>query len=510
MKLTKSKIFLLLLISFILGIFFTPYLPYNPVILGILVLAFLFIIILWREKHIHPSDSCEISEFGKFRNNKIVKVVAFCLVIFLAGVFRYNLAIPKITEHHLQFYNEKEVKLQGIVFKEPDIRPDKINLTVDSRLLTVDSRQLEVEGRVLVTLSRYPEYNYGDRLEVSGSLKTPPEFEDFSYKNYLARYGIYSVMYQPEVKLIDSGDGNRFYTFILNIKNKLKQTISQILPEPQGSLLSALILGIKKGISSNLLDIFSKVGISHIVVISGMHMIIIVSILGKIFYELAVSRRISFVIISLIILLFVTITGFGPATIRAGVLAFLVLFAQMVSRKRNSVIALFFVAFLMLIFNPKLLRDDVGFQLSFLATAGILYISPYLEPKIKRLWLPIKSALIMTLSAQIFVLPWILYKFGEVSLISPLANILIVPVVPFAMGFGFGATLMGLIFVPLGQIFGFFAWIFLSYIIFIAKWFSQIPLVFLKIGKISIIWVLLYYLVLIYFLFLYSKRKISN
>ncbi len=318
-------------------------------------------------------------------------------------------------------------------------------------------------------------------------------------------------MYKPEVKLIAKDSGNKFYASILDIKNKFRKTIGRILPEPQSSLLAGLILGIKKGISSDLLDVFSRVGISHIVVISGMHMIIIVSILGKIFYELAISRRVSFVIISLIILLFVTITGFGPATIRAGILAFLVLFAQMLSRKRDSSIALLFIAFLMLLTNPKLLKDDVGFQLSFLATSGILYISPILEPKVKRLWLPIKSALSMTLSAQIFTLPWILYKFGGMSLVSPLTNILVVPAVPFAMGFGFIATIVGLIFIPLGQIVGFFAWVFLHYIIFIACWFSQIPLVFLKIGKISIIWVLLYYLVLIYFLFIYSKKRgISN
>ncbi len=492
MKFTKSKIFLFLLISGILGITSASFLPYNPAILGISTLAFLFIIIFWWK-------------------NQIVKILAFCSIIFLAGIFRYNLAIPKVDERYLQFYNNQEVKLQGIVCKEPDIRSDKINLTVNSRLLAVDSKQLAVSGRVLVQLGRYPEYNYGDKIEVLGLMRTPPEFEDFSYKDYLARFKIYSVMYKPDVELIAENNGNKFYSLILNAKNKFKKTISRILPEPQASLLSGLILGVKKEIPPDLLDIFSKVGISHIIVISGMHMIIIVSILIKIFYELAISRRISFVIISLVIMLFIMITGFGPASIRAGVLSFLVLFAQMVSRRRDPTIALFFIAFLMLIFNPKLLKDDVGFQLSFLATAGILYISPFIEPKFKKLWLPIKQALSMTLSAQIFVFPWILYKFGGVSLVSPLTNILIIPIVPFAMGFGFVALITGLFFISLGQIVGLFTWLFLSYIIFIAEWFSEVPLVFLEIGDISIFWVLLYYLVLIYFLFLYiRKRRISN
>jgi competence protein ComEC len=488
MRLTKSKIFLLLLISFILGIFLGPYLPYKPGILLGIALAFLFIIILWWRKH-------------------IVKILALCSVILLTGVFRYNSTIPKIDEHSLQFYNEQEVKLQGIVCGEPDVRADKINLTIDSRQLTVDSRQLKVSGKVLLQLGRYPEYQYGDKLEISGKLKTPPELEDFSYKNYLARYGIYSLMYKPEVKLIGTREGNKFYTFILDIKNKFKQTINKILPEPQSSLLCALILGIKKGISSDLLDKFSQVGISHIIVISGMHMIIIVSILTKIFYNLAIPRKISFVIITFIILLFIVITGFGPAAIRAGILAFLVLFAQIVSRKRDSIIALLFVAFAMLLLNPKLLKDDVGFQLSFLATAGILYISPILEPKIKRLWLPVKSALIMTLSAQIFVLPWVWYKFGGVSLFSPLANILVVSVVPFAMGFGFAAAFLGVIFIPLGQVIGFIAWVFLSYILCVAKFFSSLSFAYLQIKGINIICIILYYIILAYTLFRYTRER---
>ncbi len=208
MSLSKSKIFIVLMISWIFGIFLGFILKFNLLIFGIILMTFMAIIFLWHQ-------------------DKLVKIAAFCGVALVLGVLRYQLSIPKISESNLQFYNDKgEVKLIGVVVTEPDIRKDKINLTVQGEQLVTDNLQQttnnSVKGKVLVQVGRYPEYKYGDRLEISGNLKTPSEFPDFSYKDYLSRFQIYSVMYKPKVKFLAAGRGNFLYRTLFSIKRYSK------------------------------------------------------------------------------------------------------------------------------------------------------------------------------------------------------------------------------------------------------------------------------------------------
>ena len=119
--------------------------------------------------------------------------------------------------------NNKEIVFQGIVVKEPEIRSDKINLTVENKEI----------GKILITTELYPQYEYGDELEIKGELKTPVIFDDFNYQEYLAKDKIYRVMYYPEVKLISKNQGYRIYQYILRFKNKLRESIYQTLPTPQ-------------------------------------------------------------------------------------------------------------------------------------------------------------------------------------------------------------------------------------------------------------------------------------
>ncbi|PIX98975.1 DNA internalization-related competence protein ComEC/Rec2, partial [bacterium (Candidatus Howlettbacteria) CG_4_10_14_3_um_filter_37_10] len=137
-----------------------------------------------------------------------------------------------------------------------------------------------------------PEYQYGDELEISGKLKTPIVFEDFNYKEFLDKDDIYSVCYKPEIRLVSSDNGNFIYRNLFNFKNKLKKIIARILPEPESSFLSALLLGIKGSIPKDILDNFSKTGISHIIAISGLHITILLGVISCLLSS--VSRKNSF------------------------------------------------------------------------------------------------------------------------------------------------------------------------------------------------------------------------
>jgi competence protein ComEC len=131
----------------------------------------------------------------------------------------------------------------------------------------------------------------------------------------------------------------------------------------------------------------------------------------------------------------------------------------------------------MLLVNPKILAFDAGFQLSFLATMGLVYLSPILEKYFSN-WPEfhgLKNSLLTTVSAIIFTTPLILYQFGRLSIVAPLVNILVLPVIPWAMALGFAVAAVGMILWPLGWVMGWFVWLALSYIILIVRFFGNLP-----------------------------------
>jgi len=210
--------------------------------------------------------------------------------------------------------------------------------------------------------------------------------------------------------------------------------------------------------------------------------------------------------------LFIIMTGLQPSAIRAGIMGGLFLLGQYLGRLSVSSRAIIFAATLMLIQNPLLLRLDVGFQLSFLAMMGIIYLMPIFRDYFLKWfpiewfqkhwwlsWLPTKSLgsiLAMTLAAQVFTLPILIYNFGYMSLVAPLTNVLIVPLLPFVMGLGFIFGILGMIFQPLGWMFSWPAWLLLTYVTKIVDFFSNLPLASLIIENLHWIWLIIAYLIL--------------
>jgi competence protein ComEC len=475
--LSKSKIFIIVCLSFILGIFLGPILPFDLTIFIVLVIIFLSILLL-------------------FGSDPVVKILALIILSLIFGIWRYKISEPKVSSMTARFYNEKKVYLSGIVSDEPDVRKDKTNLALDVNQLKLrkSAKWQKVEGKVLLQVRRYPEYKYGDVLEMEGELETPPEFPDFSYRDYLSRYGIYSLMRNPQVKQIGEGQGNCLRCFLLNIKAKFAAKIDQTLPEPQSSLLAGLLYGAKRGIPTEIMDNFNKAGLTHIVVISGYNITIIASMLLVLLGGL--PRRLSFILAFSGIVLFTIFVGAGASVVRAAIMGSIALLAFRVERKSNVLAALFLAAIIMLLWNPKILRFDIGYQLSFLSTAGLIFLAPYLDKFFK--WLPkiLAESASLTLAAQIFAVPIILYNFRRISLIAPLANVLVLPTVPITMLFGFIGSAAGFIFVPLGQFINWASWFLLTYTIKVAQVLSCLPFASLEFGRLSVFWLILYYVLL--------------
>jgi len=459
---TKSKIFFYSCLFFILGVGIGSYfaLPFW-IIFCLLVSGCLALLIGW------PG------------HKKLIVIGLGGIFLFL-GILRYMASVPEVSEKQIQFYNGQKVTFVGVVSREPDIRINNVKLKVKSEKLKVDNGWKTVNGNVLVNAKLYPEYRYGDELEIICELQKPESIEEFAYDKYLAKENIYSLCYWPEMKILQNSQGNRLFSVLLFVKNKFVNVVGKILPEPQAAFLGGLLYGARRGIPE---DLMKGVGI---------------------------ARKKSFWISLLGIFFFVIITGAQASVVRAAIMGSLVLLAAQVGRVSRITNALLAAAAAMLVFNPKVLAFDVGFQLSFAATIGLIFLAPIFEKYLVRLpkFLGIKDSFASTMAAITLTLPLILYNFGRISLVAPLANVLILSVIPTTMAFGFIAVLGGLLYLGLGQVLGWLAWLCLSYIIKVIEMLSKIPWASMEIGQIHWILLVVAYLIIGGFIWQSQKFKI--
>jgi len=426
------------------------------------------------------------------RAPKIV-VAGFCLMILAGGTWRYILVSD--THNLIKQFNDKgKITLVGIISEEPDVRSDNIKYEMDiteielldsSREAGLTRRIISGNGKILVVAKKYPVYQYGDKLEIVGKLKTPNSSEDFDYQKYLAKDGIYSIAYWPEIKLLAQGQGNWPIEKLLAVKNIFAESIGRILIEPQGAFLAGLLLGEKRGLPQDIMDAFSRTGTTHIIALSGFNITIIALALMKLFNFFTVRRQVSFWLSVGAIILFVLMTGAAASVVRAAVMGILVLLAQQVGRLYQIRNALVLAGAIMVYLNPRVLVWDLGFQLSFAATLGLIYVSPILQNWLigekeredgNKKILGLKEILIATLAAQIGVLPLLVINFGQLSLIAPLANILVLPAIPITMLLGFLSASAGLAVLSVGKILGWTTWLFLTYEIKIIEFLAKLPL----------------------------------
>jgi competence protein ComEC len=440
-----------------------------------------------------------------WRKNRWVGLASVCVLALLLGAWRYSSAIPHFDESTLAYYNDEGwVKLTGVVSGEPDVRDTYTNLRVAADSLALGDQEYAVTGAVLVRAPRYPEYRYGDRLEIEGLLETPPEFESFSYKDYLARQGIHSLVRRPRITLLATGQGNFFYARLYAFKSRAQATIAQMLPEPQASLLTGILLGVETGIPADLMADFSATGTTHIIAISGFNLSIIAGLFSGLSARLFGRRRaMPFALAGII--LYTLFVGASAAVVRAAIMGSLYVIAIHYGRQSDALNSLMAAAILMTVLNPFTLWD-LGFQLSFAATLGLVLYTPvvqgWFEHGLRKLLSEgatqkaitlLNEALIVTLAAQITTLPIIVYNFHTLSLVTLLTNLLILPAQPGVMLWGGVATIAGLLWVPLGQALGWVAWLFLTFTIVIVELTARVPYASLDMGRVSMGLICLYY-----------------
>ncbi|OGJ50371.1 hypothetical protein A2335_02850 [Candidatus Peregrinibacteria bacterium RIFOXYB2_FULL_32_7] len=434
------------------------------------------------------------------------KIFLIFYIFLILGSFCFKYSFPNFNENHISFYNGQKITFQGRICKEVDARRDQTKLTICAENFFHNQKYKKLKGLVLISIPRYPEYRYGDILEISGELIKPEIIEDFAYDKYLARYKIYSVIYSPQIKNLHKNKGDFFYKNIFEFKKYVENRLNQLFPEPHASFEAGLITGSRKGIPDNLMQDFNTTGLTHIIAISGYNITLVIVLISGLLSFL--HRKTQIICSSITIIVFVIFVGASAAVIRAGIMGVIGLLAIWFGRKSVIAITLIFTAFLMTLLNPKILVYDVGFQLSFLATIGLIYASPKLG-KILKLpnILGIRESFLMTMSAQVTAVPIILLNFGRLSLISPLANILVAPLIPIAMMFGAFAFLGSILNFTLGKILSLPAFLSLELMMKFTHFCAQIPYASINVPWVNEIILVIYYAGLCFWLFKGEKNN---
>jgi competence protein ComEC len=421
-------------------------------------------------------------------------IVPILCVLILVGAALYSLFAPAPSFPVLDSVLGDESIIEGVVSRDPDIREKFIFLTVDVAFVN----ETPGNGRILVSVDRFSEFQYGDRVRIEGKLALPEEFETdggrskttplgfsnvgdneenlsggrtFDYPKYLLAHGTTHTMSFARATLVSGGEGNPIVSALLSVKHTLITGIQKALPEPESALLAGLLLGEKQSLGEKITEAFRNAGVVHIIVLSGYNIALVIMairfIAGRLF-----SRGLALSIAGVGILAFIVMTGASETAIRAGVMALIVLIAQSLRRPTDGVRVLLIAGAGMALFNPYLVLFDLSYQLSMLATLGLVLFSNPIQERIQFVpeTLGLREIVATTIATQVTVLPLLILSIGSVSIVSLIANILVLPAVPAAMLLGFVAAIFALVSGVLAFPFTALAYAVLFYIIQIAVW----------------------------------------
>ncbi|MCX6755739.1 MAG: ComEC/Rec2 family competence protein [Candidatus Nomurabacteria bacterium] len=421
--------------------------------------------------------------------------IIIVIILLSIALIRFLYFIPTSPRGYFDSVG-KRIEFDGVVVDAPDVRTGNQRLIVNPK---------GTDTNILVVASIDTDIEYGDEIHVVGKLETPENFitntgKEFNYQRYLSNRDIYFIVQYAGVDVLSHNNGNFIKKYLFKLRNSFTKNINRALRSPESDLAGGLLLGSKGNFSNETRDEFVTTGTIHIIALSGYNVTIVATSVMRIF-NLFLSKTISAGFGIFMIILFVVMAGSGASAVRAGVMACIALLGRIHGREYDAGRALVVAGLLMFAYDPRVVTDS-SFQLSFLATFGILYITPRVG--IWVLWLPsrfgIREIAATTIAAEIAVLPLLLYSTGVLSLVSFPANVLILPFIPITMLSAFIVGVVGFISSGLSIIFGYVAYISLFYILKTIHIFASLPLASIIIHSFPIYVVISLYILVIYWI----------
>lgn len=458
----------------------------------------------------------EKAGFERPRHGPSPALLVASLLCLSAGALRYPAQplTPCWSAADLAYYNlpaaqaydraAPAVTVTGYVSNYPLHKDNKVQFDLTVTTIAQAGQRQAVAGELRLTTNSQANYRYGQPLQLQGRLVTPPEFTDFSYRDYLARKGIHSLFYPNSIDLLpEPNQGNPLLSQLYRLRARGERLLNQLLPEPYAALANGMLLGIESGIPDKLYEQFNLTGSSHVIVISGSNVALIAGVMLA-FGRRLMGQRCAIWLALAGIAGYALLVGGDAAVLRAAWMGALFAIATTLGRRSTALVSLAFACWLMTMVNPLTLWD-VGFQLSSAATAGLILFAPAVAAFFGRLWPGrlgggpltgslvvggvnlaqtgqsalqgiLQDGLMVTIAANISTLPLVLYYFGRLSLVSLATNVLIAPAQAFIMLWGSAGILLGVVgLVPLAQLVLWIPWLCLVWTVTVVQWTAGLP-----------------------------------
>lgn len=410
------------------------------------------------------------------RDRRVFLFSIIIMLLFGGGALCFLLADKNSS---LESYIAQDVELTGYV--DSDFDRKATGASFYFRILSVNGSQ--VDERTLIRTESWPEYALGVPLKVRGVIEQPWQGDGFDYRSYLKKNGVRTVLNEPAVEPVPVVSvplwrrvGLEVRMRLTNIRDLMKEGVQASVPEPASAYVNGILLGVRDDLPSSLENAFARTGTTHVLAISGYNVAIVAQ--GFLLLCLRITERKKAVWIAIAgITAFALLTGAEASVVRAAIMGSLVLVAQAWGRNVNAMTLILVAAAGMVFVNPYLLRFDVGFQLSFVAVVGLIYLSPWFERawRAPKMWRGAWQLATATGAANVATLPLILFHFGTLPIYSLPANLLILPVVPYAMAWGAGAGLVSLIVPAISGVVGIPAWALATWQLNVVELFARLP-----------------------------------
>ncbi len=458
------------------------------------------------------------------KKNYQVLLIIVCTIVFI--MFRYY-SFPD-EDILLKKFEKRKIVACGVVVGEPTIKTSGTKFVLRTGGELCDG-QSYVEVRVREVLE---DLSHNQFVRVEGVLKSPENIIDeegriFDYVGYLRKDKIFYQMNQARVIEIGESQTN-LYTILFYIKNSIINSIENNLPTPHSLLASGLIISGKGSMSKELQNEFQRVGLIHVVVLSGSNVSIIGEVIFKIFSFL--PKVLGAFLGSVGVILFSIMVGGSATVVRSTVMSLIGIFARITGRVNSALVSLLVAGALMLIWNPLLLVYDPSFQLSFLASIGLILYSPRVESGLRIILSVFKKVLHIkrdvqnsfesvfveivssSLGTQVTTIPFILKMSGLVSIASLPVNILLLPLIPYTMLSVCITGVTGFISSYASIIPSYVSWFMLHVILETVHYFSSLHFAVYKFGLVDskIFYVFYICLVIEYALYLKKRKQVSQ
>jgi competence protein ComEC len=415
-------------------------------------------------------------------------------LIFVAG-FRYESTVREPSPI-ARFNDGSQLRLRGVVGSEPEERVSSMLVRLDVREVFANGDWRAESGGVMMRVPLFPRYDYGDLLDIRGTLEPPPTYEGFDYPAFLFRQGIDSFVQYPEVRVIEHGRGNPLRAALIDIRSQLNESLSGVLPNPEAGLAAGILMGTRSHLPADLRDDMQATGTSHLVAVSGQNVLLLAALLIGGLAWLIGRRRAAWIALFGIVA-YAALVGAQPSVVRALIMGCLYIAAIMLGRRNSGIIAIGIAAALMTAHDPQIVHD-VGFQLSFAATLGLVLLSSPLTAWLDYLvgrssglagFPPTRGAidiLTMTVASTALTLPIVAIHFEYVSPVAPLANLLVVPAFVAVAGTSSIAAVASNILPGQGSILAWLAWPPAAYMLGMIRILADMPVASVKLSGVHV------------------------